>query len=180
MALASAGAHAQAPRAGSLEAAGDGALALATENARVPRVERIEVVEYGLYASTPAGARSAPDAPGGAIGQSSDERHLETTQTVPARLGVQFGFRFLILGEPAGAQATLHVVAVFPPPGLHDAEHKMQFAQSAYDRGDAIGSVGYVAYSLDHDWELVPGAWSMQIWSDGHLLGEQKFNVVKP
>jgi hypothetical protein len=179
MGLVSAGACAQASRAERAGVADPGVYAISTEGAQAPQVERIDVVEYGIYTTTTESAQAAPDAPGGTIKHTGNIRHAATTRVVPAQLGVEFGFRFNVVGTPAGAKVPLHVLAYFPPPGLNDTENKKQFNQAGYDRTDAIGPGGYLSYTFDHDWELVPGVWTLQIWNDGRMLVEQKFTVVK-
>jgi hypothetical protein len=44
--------------------------------------------------------------------------------------------------------------------------------------GGEIGRVFYESYHFDHDWEMVPGAWSFEIWYDGRKLTEQKLTVT--
>jgi hypothetical protein len=34
------------------------------------------------------------------------------------------------------------------------------------------------SYHFGHDWEMVPGAWSFEIWYDGRKLTEQKLTVT--
>ena len=37
----------------------------------------------------------------------------------------------------------------------------------------------YRDYTFAHDWELLPGVWTFQIWYQGRMLAEEKFTVVK-
>jgi hypothetical protein len=143
------------------------------------QVKRIDVVEYGIYTTSTESAMTAPDAPGGTIKHTTNIRHAATTRTIPAQLGVEFGFLFTVVGKPAGAKVPLHVIALFPAPGLQDSASQKHFGQAAYDRVDAIAPGAYLSYTFDHDWELVPGVWTFQIWSQGRMLAEQKFTVVK-
>jgi hypothetical protein len=43
----------------------------------------------------------------------------------------------------------------------------------------AIGAQLHRDYTFEHDWELLPGVWTFQIWYQGRLLAEEKFTVVK-
>ena len=146
--------------------------------AQLPHVDRLTVVEYGIYTTTTDRVAPAPDAPGLTIRYKSNIRHAATTREIPAQPGVEFGFKFDVVGSPAGAKVPLHVVAIFPPPGLIDASSNKSFSTAEYDRTDAIGPGGYLSYSFDHDWELVPGVWTFQIWNQGRMLVEEKFKVV--
>jgi hypothetical protein len=69
-------------------------------------------------------------------------------------------------------------VALFPDPGLYDPATGRRFTRAGYDRTDAIGPGGYLSYSFDHDWEMVPGVWTLQIWNQGRMLAEQTFTVT--
>jgi hypothetical protein len=71
------------------------------------------------------------------------------------------------------------VVALFPPPGLRDPAAKQPMLQAAYDRSDAIGKNGFLSYTFEDEWELVPGVWTLQIWNAGRKLAEQKFTVIR-
>jgi hypothetical protein len=43
-----------------------------------------------------------------------------------------------------------------------------------------IGKESYTDYGSDHDWELAPGTWVIELWCQGRKLAEQGFTVVKP
>lgn len=147
-------------------------------HAQTPKVERIDIVEYGIYTSDADSKTSVPNVPTGEVLHRANVRLAETTQTVPAQKGVEFGFRFNIVGAPKG-KVQLHVVAIFPPPGLLDPSKNKPLTRGEYDRSDAIGSGGYLSYSFNNDWELVPGVWTLQPWFEGRKMAEQKFTVVK-
>jgi hypothetical protein len=52
-------------------------------------------------------------------------------------------------------------------------------AQSEYDHSTQIGIAAYKSYSLRHEWEVVPGNWTIQIWYGDRKLAEQTFTLVK-
>jgi uncharacterized protein DUF3859 len=147
--------------------------------AQGPQVERIDVVEYGIYAANKRSVVSAPNTATGSRHLLNGIRHVESTRTVPARLGVRFGFRYTVVGAPAGTPVALHIVTIFPPPGLQNPATRQIKAQSEYDIQTTIGNSPYKDYGFDHDWELVPGIWTMQVWYQGRKLVEQEFTVAK-
>ena len=132
---------------------------------QTPRVESINVVEYGIYTTTTESERAAKDTPGGAIKSTTNIRHALTTRDIPAQLGLEFGFRFDVIGTPTGARVPVHVVAIFPAPGLYDTASKQRFPKAEYDRIDAIGRGGYLSYTFEQDWEQIPGVWTFQLWN---------------
>src|SRR5689334_9383763 len=98
--------------------------------------------------------------------------HVATTEAIPVRMGVQFGFRYRLDGAPPGGIVTLTRVTRFPAPvkpsgGL--------MAQSLSDRSVPmrIGTESYVGYGFDHEWELVSGRWAIELWHDKKMLAQQ-------
>ena len=147
--------------------------------AQTPRVDRIDVVEYGIYTATTTGHEAAPGTAVGAVNTISDLQHAATARTVPAQQGIRFGFRYTVVGAPAGADVPLHMVTIFPPPGLTNPATQQLKAQSEYDSSATIGTASYKGYQLTAPWEVVPGVWTLQIWYQGRKLAEQSFTVVK-
>jgi hypothetical protein len=155
------------------------ALAAANAGAQETRVDRIQVLEYGLYEASVAYAER--DANWVLQSKVGDVRHVKRTRTVPAKLGVRFGFGYVVVGSPQGAKVTLRKVTRFPPPGLKSpaAKEALRFSEVAVTR--TIGrEPGYVDYGFDDPWELVPGRWTIELWLGERRLAAQSFTVVKP
>ena len=147
--------------------------------AQPPHVDRIDVAEYGLYTAQVSSEVMAPGTSTGTTKLLTDIQHTVTTRTVPARIGVHFGFRYTVIGAPAGETVRLHMVTILPSPGLTDPANPQPKLRSEYDMARTIGERLYRDYSFEHDWELVPGVWTFQIWLQGRMLAEQQFTVVK-
>lgn len=155
------------------------ALASAKAGAQLPQVDRIQVLEYGIYEATVA--YSERDANWVLQSRVGDVRHVKRTRTVPAKLGVRFGFGYVVVGSPQGAKVTLRKVTRFPPPGLKSpaAKEALRFSEVAVTR--TIGrDAGYVDYGFDDPWELVPGRWTIELWLGNRKLAAQSFTVVRP
>lgn len=103
---------------------------------------------------------------------------LTSTETIPARLGVRFGFHYTVSGAPQGGQVTVHYVNRFPEPGLKNPDTGVTTHIEEYDSAVLVGATNYKGWSFDHNYELVPGTWTFEIWYGGRKLGEQSFNVV--
>jgi hypothetical protein len=155
------------------------ALAATNAGAQETRVDRIQVLEYGLYEASVA--YSERDANWLLQSRVGDVRHVKRTRTVPAKLGVRFGFGYVVVGSPEGAKVTLRKVTRFPPPGLKSpaAKEALKFSEVAVTR--TIGrEAGYVDYGFDDPWELAPGRWTIELWLGDRRLTSQSFTVVKP
>jgi hypothetical protein len=151
----------------------------AEPGAQTLTVDRIDVLDHGIYTSSRSSQVAAPGTAAGTTSEVADIRHTATTRTIPAQEGVEFGFRYTVVGAPAGAEVPLHFVTIFPPPGMHNPAKREPQAQSEYDHSTQIGVAAYKSYSLRNDWEVVPGNWTMQIWHGDRKLAEQTFTLVK-
>ena len=78
------------------------------------RVERIDVVDTGIYTIATGEETADPNAPTGTIAAVTTVTNVEKTTTIPGRLGLEFGFRYVIVGEPAGAEVPLDFVIAYP------------------------------------------------------------------
>jgi hypothetical protein len=148
--------------------------------AQEPQVNRLDVVEYGIYTATTTGYSAAPGTASGRLQSIANVSHTETTLTIPAQPGVRFGFRYTVVGSPTGAVVPLHFVTIFPKPGLLNPETQQLKSQNDYDGEVRIGDINAKLYILNHDWELAPGVWTFQIWDKSRKLAEQSFTVVRP
>ncbi len=102
------------------------------------------------------------------------------TRTIPARPGVRFGFRYNVVGAPDGTQVPVTIVDKFPKQGLRKPGSAESFYREEYVAQKTIGRESYTDYGFDHDWELVPGTWTIELWYQGRKLTEQSFTVIKP
>ena len=141
-------------------------------------IDRIDIVDYGTYTARTEGHLAAPGTAAGRWNTLGNIQHATTTQTIPAQPGTRFGFSYIVVGEPEGSLVSLHVVNIFPSPGLNNPANPPPKDRDEYDRAVHVGEELYTGYRFDHDWELVPGAWTIQLWYEGHLVAEQKFTVV--
>jgi hypothetical protein len=143
------------------------------------RVDRIDIVDKGIYtvtlgeqmpdASTPTGVASAVDS----------FNNIEATTDIPGRLGLEFGFQYVIAGEPAGAEVPVDITYGFPPPGLVDPADPKPMLESRITRQKKIGETIYLGYGFENDWEIVPGTWSFAVSYQGRELARQSFTVSK-
>jgi hypothetical protein len=143
-------------------------------------VDRIEVVSAGLFKSKVAKKVASPGSASGTRDVIASEKLLRRTTEIKAKPGLEFGLRYRIVGKPKGAKVAVKIVTIYPADGLRNpkADKPTQREELNVDR--PIGKVLYESYHFDHDWEMVPGTWSFEIWYDGHKMTEQKFTITKP
>jgi hypothetical protein len=171
--------------------------------AHAQALQSIEVTEYGLYATDTANSSAAPGTATGKIDQVSNIKLVQSTTTVPARLGVEFGFRYKIIGQPAAAPApqagatilgmqfgtqpatppsaavTLKYVTHIPKPGMRNPETGNVTLTNVFYQEHKVGEELYRLYRLTERWEIVPGVWTLEIWDGERKLLSQDFLVKK-
>jgi hypothetical protein len=151
-------------------------LLAAAAPAGAQKIDRIEIVEYGIF--TADKLKSERDA-NGQLHSIIGNVHLEeTTTTVPAEPGVKFGVRFRVIGEPDAQPVTIKKVMIFPSTGLRAPTAPEPLMRSEDTATTTIGETSYTGFEFDDPWELVPGIWTMQLWQGDRMLAERRFTVL--
>jgi len=153
-------------------------VALLTAGPAWAQVQGVEIVAYGIYTADLQSATR--DSQGIKQNVSTNFRRAATTTTVPAQLGVRFGIEYKVVGAPSGGTVSLKKVTVFPPAGLRSPAVSQPIHRSEATVTSKIGETTYTGYRFDDPWELVPGAWAIQLWYGDRKLVEKKFTVVAP
>jgi hypothetical protein len=145
--------------------------------AQQPAVRGFALVEAGIY--TRKIVSSARDSNGVVQNVISDPQLVAGTRRIPAKLGVSFGFRFLITGAPAGAKVTLRKEVRYPAPGARPPGSASALALSSASTDVPLNRVRFTGYTLAEPWELIPGRWVISLWLGDRKLSEQQFTVVR-
>lgn len=145
-------------------------------HAQTSRLDTIRIVERGAYS---ADASLMPDArsPTGAVNTFKNIRLLSSTTSILGKVGTSFGLQYALEGTPRGASVELKIVVIFPRQGLRRPDRRAALQQTDFVVRSEIGAVAYSGYQFDHDWEVVPGTWTFEIWRESRLLVEQRFCV---
>jgi hypothetical protein len=146
-------------------------------HAQAPQVERIDVTEYGTY--TTKGEQTYVDAKGIKHHTVSKIVHDDSTRTIPLRRDVIFGFRYRVIGSPKGAKVPLRIVVLYPAPGLARPGSPAPIMRDEEAATRTIGADSITSYGLEEPWELLPGDWTLEIWSGDRKMASQTFTVVK-
>ena len=153
------------------------ALVLGLGAAQAQTINRLEITDFGTYKVEPGNKRK--NAEGLKMMVTPGVEHLETTTTIPARIGISFGVRYKVVGEPDNAEVTLRKVISFPPPGLQPSRGKIM-PQSESKVETMIGETVADLYTLEDNFELVPGVWIVELWDGERKLLVQSFVLEKP
>jgi hypothetical protein len=177
-------------------------LGLSFETVHAQTVDRIDITEYGIYTTDTAATTTAPGTATGKIDEVANNKLVQSTTTVPARQGVEFGFRYKIIGQPVaappqtgttilgmqiGAQpvsppvatVNLKYVTHIPKPGMRNPETGNVTLTNVFYQEHKVGKEQYRLYRLTDRWEVVPGVWTLEIWDGDRKLLSQDFLLKK-
>jgi hypothetical protein len=152
----------------------------APTHAQTPQVDRIEIVETGIYGVETTKLTPSSDTAAGYLGTVDDIKLMKSTTTIPAEQGTNFGVRYKIVGVPKGAGVEIRLVTKLPTQGLHNPKTGEITFRNDLMVERTIGDVHFRGYSLRNNWEAVPGVWTFEFWYKDQKLAEQKFNVTMP
>jgi hypothetical protein len=171
--------------------------------AQAQTVDSIEITEYGIYTTETAASNTAPGTATGKIDQVSNIKLVQTTTTIPARQGVEFGFRYKINGQGApppppqagdtilgmqlgskppprpNAPVNLKYVTRIPKPGMRNPDTGNITMTNIFYQEHKVGEELYRLYRLTSSWEVVPGIWTLEIWDGERKLLTQDFLLKK-
>jgi hypothetical protein len=142
------------------------------------RIDRVEILEKGIYRAQIIKTFAANTLSGQQSVYGKRELVKDTT-TIPATPGIQFGFKFLVVGEPKGARVPMRVIAVYPPGGRQNPHTGKIVAQDVFEVSRTIGSTDN-PFCFTPKWGLVLGTWTLQVWDGDRKLAEQKLALVEP
>jgi len=147
--------------------------------ARAQQIDRVEIVEWGIFQHEQMGVTPAPLAATGKTNLVTNVRIQQVTTTIPALVGMKFGFRFTVVGSPAGALVNLKCITRFPSQGITNPNTGKRFSSSEFHSSAVIGVTTYRGYGFDYDWEVEPGPWTLEVWHEGRKLAEKTFMVTR-
>lgn len=152
---------------------------IAPVHAQTPRVERIEITEFGIYELKRTDTLDAPGTSTGTLLETQGKL-VQKTSIIPARLGISFGYSYRIIGSPANGRVTLKDVNIVPEPGLRNPKTRNIIFREEVQVVRTFKGVHRSDYSLGEEWTLLPGKWTFQLWLGDRKLAEQIFTLVKP
>ena len=101
---------------------------------------------------------------------------VQNTTNIPARVGMQFGFRYTILGTPTNAPIMVKVE--HEQPQIMDPKTGATIATNVVEIQSRIGQ-SYLLYTLEKE-DLIPGRWKFQVLYDDKKICEQGFTIGVP
>jgi hypothetical protein len=138
-------------------------------------VRAIEILDYGIYTAKILTKKPAEKTATGDWNVIETAGIVKRTTDIPASLGTRFGILYVVKGEPTGQIVNLQKITIHP--GLKNPEKKEFVYKSNYLIEAEIGIPRHSGYGFDHEWEVVPGKWTIELWYKGRKLAEKTFAV---
>ncbi len=133
------------------------------------------IVDFGIYEDLKGKKEADSNMAGGRITVYGTKLIKETDQ-VWAHRGLSFGFRYVLLDGPDWDADV--VIKVKHPSPLEDPETKKKFSTSEWSQKVRVGNMNWnTGWSFEHDWEIVPGEWLIELYVGDTKLAEKKFFV---
>ena len=132
---------------------------------------------YGLYTVEDVKIVEDPSVPGGKrrIGGRIKEPAVNSAR-FPHTPGSYFGFGYVLTGAPSSERISIRHVQLIPPPGIRDDEGKIHNRlQNTLNL--STGRDLFIGLLMGKN--TLPGTWTLQVWNDGRLLLERKFEVYR-
>jgi hypothetical protein len=140
------------------------------------KVEQIDVRDYGIY--TADKTASATNDKGLAHNTVNNIQYIASTSTIPAKIGIKFGFRYTISGAPYDGRVTIKQVTIYPPAGVTNPKTGL-LSTNSFSTVYRVGMPPiFAGYDIGAPWEMVPGVWTIQLWIGDQKFAEQSFTVV--
>ena len=140
----------------------------------------IEIVSYGVFGELETEDRvEASGSSSGSVGAVAATEHAvprEVTDKVTAAPGVRFGYTFIAKNLGMFDSVPVEVRVTHPPLALPDG--RVQSVDS-WPAG-AQGIQRFTGWLFEHDYELVPGDWTIAVLHDGEVAVEKTFHVALP
>lgn len=138
-------------------------------------IDDVQVLDFGIY--TPFEERGRALSKGVPQVDADLFQLVGVTTTIPATIGIQFGFRYKIFGTPHAAPVATKAIFIYPEAGAVSPRLGLLHSTSI-SKVVTIGKSTGIAYTVEEPWELVPGIWTIQLWIDDRKVAEKSFNMV--
>ena len=149
------------------------------QQAETVRIDRIEVVQVGVYDIQAGISKEDQSVSTGHKVTVRVYKNLRTGTQIDAKAGTVIGAELTIVGAPRRGKVPIKVVWRYPPPGLINPETKIARTEDEYTDVQVVGETFPVFWGLTQEWHLVPGTWTLEVWHGEQKLVEQQFQISK-
>ena len=132
------------------------------------------IVDFGVYEVSRGDNLENENVAAGLV-VSYGKRLIKETDQVEAKIGTNFGFRYVLSGPDPDVEVT---IKVRHPTPLHDPKTGRDFITSEWGQSVPVGSTNWnTGWIFEKEWEIVPGEWIIQLFVGETKLIEKKFYI---
>jgi len=153
---------------------------LSCVQAQSPHIDRLVDVKAGIFTYDKLAPSEGKDISTGSFVEASGIRIKQVTKNIPAATNTVFGIQFLVVGSPNGAKAPITVLWRYPDPGIKNPDTGATKFFDEYVSYETIGKVTRFYWTLNDDFVLVPGIWTIELRQGDQKLLAQEFVLSKP
>jgi len=139
--------------------------------------QRASIAEYGVFEARSGKNVKASETSLKYLVALDDIRLVEQTESVVATKGVRFGIRYRIEGRQDVDPVV--VTIKLRHPAITDPTTKTSSTVELWQQRPKVDGLTYAGFTMDSEWEMVPGKWTFEIWGGDAKLAEQTFSVRK-
>ncbi|ARU88750.1 DUF3859 domain-containing protein [Pseudomonas sp. M30-35] len=125
-------------------------------------------VEYGVFATQYKDFK-----PGERVLTRSNQE-IETTESVPAKLGTKFGMRYKLSGKTVDAEP---LTLLYLTPGVTSPDGQRHDKFVVTQKMVPGAPLDTMAFEFTEHYEVVPGEWQFMVFQGDRKLAEQTFTV---
>lgn len=127
----------------------------------------MQLLEFGTFKKLASAADvQAPGAISGARHAVSKVALIERTTNIVARSRTSFGFRVRMPDDGNGDVVACRAKCIHPRLTDPSTGHSSEVEE--WDTSGLSGQEGYIGYTFDNSWEVVPGPWTIQVFEGCH------------
>ena len=134
----------------------------------------VKVTEYGIFQADPVKEVKANGTSLNHLVTLGNIKLAQRTESVAANKGVRFGIRYSF----DGAKDAVLTIKLRHPEMTNPATKKTSVVEQWQQKSKA-GGLSYAGFTMDSEWEMVPGAWTFEVWDKDGKLAEKVFTVTK-
>lgn len=147
--------------------------------AQAHHIDRVDITNLGRYDVEIAKTIDDKYLAGGRQNVVADRKNVELTATIAARLCVSFGFEYVLVGTPTNIDVPIRMVTRFPVAGVRNPETGLTTNRHEAIVLRTIGRLHFRSYTLENEWEVVPGTWTFELWDNDRKLVERSFVLTR-
>ena len=139
-----------------------------------------QLTQAGIYEAASVQKVDAPETDTGYTSNATGLKLVKTTDDIPARLGLIFGFEYVLIGLEPNKSFSLKRIISHPKITKPDGSVSEGYEMMVTKQADAFGTLKDIqGYIFNEAYEVKPGEWKFTIVYQDQKLIEKTFHVVK-